>query len=92
MKVIPIASMAATALLLLIPVGLSLSSWPIMSGFVSVGYTPQTTDICVCRRHVDNVGPTGRRHSVKSAHFFADKIVSGNSIPDTILYVFMYEV
>ncbi len=58
-----------------------------MPGFVSVGYTPQTTDICVCRRHVNNVGPTGRRHSVKSAYFFADKIVSGNRIPDTIFYV-----
>ena len=39
---------------------LSFVAWLIMSGFVSVGYTPQTTDICVCRRHVDNVGPTGR--------------------------------
>ena len=60
-----------------------------MSGFVSVGYIPQTTDICVCCRHVDNVGPTGRRHSVKSAYFFADKVVSGNRIPDTLSYVFV---
>ena len=60
-----------------------------MSGFVSVGYTPQTTDICVCRQHVDNVGPTGRQHFVKSAYFFADKIVSGNCIPDTLSYVFV---
>jgi hypothetical protein len=59
-----------------------------MSGFVSVGYTPQTTDICVCRQHVDNVGPTRRRHSLKSA-FFADKVVSGNRIPDTLSYVFV---
>ena len=57
-----------------------------MSEFVSVGYTPQTTDICVCRRHVDNVGPTGQRHSVKSAYFLANKIVSGNRIPDTLSY------
>ena len=35
-------------------------SWLAMSGFVSVGYTPQTTDICVCHQHVDNVGPTHR--------------------------------
>jgi hypothetical protein len=60
-----------------------------MSGFVSVGYTPQTTDICVCRQHVDNVGPTGLQHSVKSAYFFADKIVSRNHIPDTIFYVYV---
>jgi hypothetical protein len=60
-----------------------------MSGFVSVGYTPQTTDICFCRRHVDNVGPTGRQHSVKSAYFFANKIVSGNRIPNTIFYVYV---
>jgi hypothetical protein len=36
--------------------------WLAMSGFVSVGYTPQTTDICVCRRHVDNVGLTRWQH------------------------------
>jgi hypothetical protein len=35
-------------------------AWLAMSGFVSVGYTPKTTDICVCRRHVNNVGPTRR--------------------------------
>ncbi len=44
-------------------------SWLIKSGFVSVGYTPQTTESCVCCRHVDNDGPTHRRHSVKSAFF-----------------------
>jgi hypothetical protein len=43
--------------------------WLIKSGFVSVGYTPQMTDMCVCRRHVDNVGPTSQQHSVKSACF-----------------------
>ena len=62
-------------------------AWLAMSGFLSVGYTPQTTDICVCRRHVDNVRPTGRQHSVKLAYFFADNIVSGNRIPDTIFYM-----
>ncbi len=43
--------------------------WLAMSGFVSVGYTPQTTDICVCCRHVNNVGLTRRQHSLKSAFF-----------------------
>ena len=62
-------------------------TWLAMSGFVSVGYTPQTPDICVCRRHVATCRPPGRRHSVKSALFFADEIVSGNCIPDTIFYV-----
>ena len=58
-----------------------------MLGFVSVGYTPQTTYICVCRQHVDNVGPTRRGHSLKLACFFADKVVSGNRIPDTLSYM-----
>ncbi len=34
------------------------SAWLGMSGFVSVGYTPQTTDICVCCQHVKNIGLT----------------------------------
>ena len=60
-----------------------------MSGFVSVGFTPQTTDICVCCQHVDNTGPTRQQHSLKSAFFFADKVMSGNRIPDTLSYVFV---
>ena len=46
---------------------LGLITWLAMLGFMSVSYTPQTTHICVCCRHVDNVGPTCRWHSVKSA-------------------------
>ena len=46
------------------------SSWLAMSANVSVGYTPQTTDIFVCRRHARNVVPTRRQHSVMSANFF----------------------
>jgi hypothetical protein len=65
------------------------TAWLAMLGFVSVGYTPQTTDICVCRQHFDNVGPTRWRHSLKSAFFFADKVVSGNRIPDTLSYVYV---
>ena len=61
--------------------------WLIKLGFVSVGYPPQRTDICVCHRHVNNVGPTHRRHSVRLAYFFADKVMSGNHIPDTLFYV-----
>ncbi len=64
-------------------------AWLAMSGFVSVGYTPQTTDICVCCRHVDNVSPTRQRHSLMLALFFADKVVSGNRIPDTLSCVFV---
>jgi hypothetical protein len=33
---------------------------------------PQTTDICDCHQHVENVGPTRWRHYVKLAFFFAD--------------------
>ena len=58
-----------------------------MLGFVSVGYTPQTTDISVCCQHVDNVSPTHWQHSVKPAFFFANKVVSGNCIPDTLFYL-----
>ena len=52
-------------------------AWLIKSGFVSVGYTPQTTDICVCHRHVVTCWPTGRRRSVKSALFLPTKLCRG---------------
>ena len=64
-----------------------LFTWPAMSGFVSVGYTPQTKDICVCCQYVHNVSPTRWQHSVKSACFFADKVVLGKRIPVTLFYV-----
>ena len=54
--------------------------WLAMSGFVSVSDTSQRTDICVCRRHVNNVGPTLRRHSLKSAFFHQQSRV-GKSYP-----------
>ena len=67
------------------PLALPRPPWLIKSGFVSVGYTPQTTDICVCFRHVDNIGPTCRKHSLKSAFFSPTKpcrgIVSPTHIP-----------
>ena len=59
--------------------------WLAMSAFVSVGYTPQMTDICVCHRHVDNVGPTRRQHSVMSAIFSAVSAVSVRPVTDTHL-------
>jgi hypothetical protein len=62
---------------------LSLSSWLAMSGFVSVGSTPQTTDICVCRRHVENVVPTRRRHFLVSANFSGVGVVSVRPVTDT---------
>ena len=54
-----------------------------MSGFVSVSYAPQTTDICVCGKHVDNAGPTRRRHSVKSAFFLPVGVMSVRPVADT---------
>ena len=56
---------------------------------VSVGYTPQTTDIFVCRRHVGNVVPTRRQHSVMSANFLAVGVVSETFIPDTLSYMYI---
>ena len=56
---------------------------------VSVGYTPQTTDIFVCRRHVGNVVPTRRRHSVMSANFLAVGVVSVRPIADTHSYMYV---
>ena len=57
---------------------------------VSVGYTPQImTDIFVCRRHVGNVVPTRRRHSLMSANFSAVGIVSVTIIPDTLSYMYI---
>ena len=60
-----------------------------MSANVSVGYTPQTTDIFVCRRHVGNVVPTRRRHSVMSANFLAVGVVSVRPIADTHSYMYV---
>jgi hypothetical protein len=60
-----------------------------MSANVSVGYTPQMTDIFVCRRHVGNVVPTCRRHSVMSANFLAVGVVSVRPIADTHSYMYV---
>ncbi len=68
---------------------LTCNPWLGMSGFVSVGYTPQMTDICVCCRHVENVCLTRRRHSVMSAFFFADKVVSGETVTGTASYKYV---
>ncbi len=56
---------------------------------VSVGYTPQTTDIFVCRRHVGNVVPTRRRHSVMSAIFLAVGVVSARPVANTLSYMYI---
>ena len=56
---------------------------------VSVGYTPQTTDIFVCRRHVGNVVPTRRRHSVMLANFLAVDVVLVRPITDTHSYMYV---
>jgi hypothetical protein len=58
-----------------------------MSGFVSVGSTTQMTDIFVCPRHVANVGPTRRQHSVMSANILAVSIMLGNLVADTFSYM-----
>jgi hypothetical protein len=62
-------------------------TWLAMSANVSVGYTPQTTDIFVCRRHVGNVVPTRRRHSVMSAIFLAVGVVWVRPVADTHSYM-----
>ena len=57
---------------------------------VSVGYTPQMTDIFVCCRHVGNVVPTRRQHSVMSAIFLAVGIVLVRPpVADTHSYMFV---
>jgi hypothetical protein len=65
------------------------SAWLAMSANVSVGCTRQTTDIFVCRRHVGNVVPTCRRHSVMSAIFLAVGVVSVRPIVDTHTYMYV---
>jgi predicted RNA-binding protein (virulence factor B family) len=54
---------------------------------VSVGCTHQTTDIFVYHRHVGNVVPTRRRHSVMWANFSAVGVVSVRPIADTHSYM-----
>ena len=56
---------------------------------VSVGYTPQTKDTFVCRRHVKNVVQTRRRHSVMSANFLAAGVMLETFIPDTLSYMYV---
>ena len=60
-----------------------------MSANVSVDYTPQTTDIFVCRRNVENVVPKRRRHSVMSANFSAVSVVSVRPVADTHSYMYV---
>ena len=70
--------------------GVEDAAWLAMSASdVSVGYTPQTTDIFVCRQHVGNVVPTRRRHSVMSANFLAVGVVSVRPITDTHSYMYV---
>jgi len=59
------------------------SAWLAMSGFVSVGSTPQTTDNFVCRRHVENVVPTRRQHSLMSANFLSVSIMAVRPVANT---------
>jgi len=70
-------------------VAIDQKSWLAMSANVSVGYTPQTTEIFVCRRHVGNVVPTRRRHSVMSAIFLAVGVVLVSPIADTHSYMYV---
>ena len=60
-----------------------------MSANVSVGYSPQTTDIFVCRQHVGNVVPTRRRHSLVSANFLAVGVMSVRPVADTHSYMYV---
>jgi len=68
---------------------LSIRSWLAMSANVSVGYTPQTTDIFVCLHDVGNVVPTRRQHSVMSANFLAVGVVTVRSVADTHSYMYI---
>jgi hypothetical protein len=64
--------------------------WLAMLANVSVGYTPQTTDIFVYCRHVGNVVPTRREHSVMSAIFLAVGVVSVRPpVANTHSYMFV---
>ena len=56
---------------------------------VSVGCTHQTTDIFVYHRHVGNVVPTRRQHSVMSANFLAVGVVMVRSVADTHSYMYI---
>ena len=56
---------------------------------VSVGYTPQKTDIFVCRQHIGNVVPTCWLHSVMSAIFLAVGVVSVRPVADTHSYMYV---
>ena len=60
-----------------------------MSANVSVSYTPQRTDIFVCRQHVGNVVPTRWRHSVMSANFSAVGVVLVRPVADTHSYMYV---
>ena len=71
------------------PVKVCVGAWLTMSGFVSVGSTPQMTDIFVCRRHVRNVVLTRRQHSVMSANFWAVGVVSVRPVADTHSYIYV---
>jgi len=46
----------------------------------NVGYTPQTADICVCRRHAEKCRPG----LSMSAVFLAVWVVSMNFVSDTL--------
>ncbi len=63
--------------------------WLAMLANVSVGYTPQTTDIFICRRHVRNVVPTRRRHSLVSLLFLAVGVVSARPVADTLSCIYV---
>jgi hypothetical protein len=72
-----------------VAVAAALAAWLAMWANVSVGYTPQTTDIFVCRRLVGNIIPTRRRHSVMSANFLAVGVVSVRPVADTHSYMYV---
>ena len=69
--------------------GVRVSPWLAMLTNVSVGYTPQTTYIFVCHRHVGNVVPTRRQHSVMSAIFLAVGVMSVRPVANTHSYVYI---
>ena len=55
------------------------SPWLGLSDFCLSFSSPKRQTLCVCRRHVETVGPTRWRHPVILGFFLADIVVSGKT-------------
>jgi hypothetical protein len=59
-------------------------SWLGLSDFCLLVPPPEQQTLCVCCRHVKDVGPTKWQHSVMSAFFYADGVVPEWHFPNTL--------